>query len=230
MSYWGTSMADAVKPLGPRGRNVYRVVRFLIHVVATLLGRVTVEGAEHIPQDRPFVLAPVHRSNVDFALAALVTRRRMRYMAKDSLWKSRPLGWFVSLLGAFPVARGTADREAMQTCIDVLTAGEPLVMFPEGTRRSGPVIEELFDGSCYVAARCGVPVVPVGIGGSEAMMPKGAKMLHRSPLRIVVGAPIESPAPTEGGRVSRKSVKAMTETLHVELQRLFDQSEGRPTT
>ena len=54
------------------------------------------------------MLAPVHRSNVDFALAALVTNRPMRYMGKDSIWKSKPLGRFVSMLGAFPVHRGHA--------------------------------------------------------------------------------------------------------------------------
>src|SRR4051794_17559614 len=166
-------------------RISYAIVRFLILVAAKLVGRIRVVGAEKIPADGAFILAPVHRSNVDFALTSVITRRPMRYMGKDSIWKSKPLGRFVSMLGAFPVHRGSADRDALRACTDIVEGGSPLVMFPEGTRCHGPVIEELFDGTAYVAARAGVPIVPLGIGGSEAMMPKGAKMLHRSKLVLL---------------------------------------------
>lgn len=215
-----------------RGTRIsYSLVRGLILLVAKLLGRVTVIGAEKIPVDGAFVLAPVHRSNVDFALASLVTKRPMRYMGKDSIWKSRPLGRFVSTLGAFPVHRGSADRDALQACIDIVAGGSPLVMFPEGTRCSGPVVEELFDGTAYVAAKAGAPIIPVGIGGSEAMMPKGAKLLHFSRLVLVVGGPIAAPERTEKGRIPRSAVSALTERLHGDLQDLFDDAQvraGRP--
>jgi 1-acyl-sn-glycerol-3-phosphate acyltransferase len=104
-------------------------------------------------------------------------------------------------------------------------------MFPEGTRCSGPVVEELFDGTAFVAAKAGVPIVPVGIGGSEAMMPKGAKFLHRSRLVLVIGDPIPAPDRTEKGRVPRSAVSALTVRLREELQELFDDAQrraGRP--
>ena len=94
-------------------------------------------------------------------------------MGKDSLWKRQPAAWILSALGGFPVSRGTADREALQRCIAVLEAGEPLVLFPEGERKSGPTVQPLFDGAAYVALKAGVPIVPVGIGGSEEVMPEG---------------------------------------------------------
>ncbi len=212
-------------------RFSYAVVRGLILLVAKLLGRVTIVGAENVPTGGAYVLAPVHRSNVDFALAALVTTRPMRYMGKDSIWKSKALGRFVSMLGAFPVHRGSADRDALQACTDIVGGGSPLVMFPEGTRRTGPVVEELFDGTAFVAAKTDVPIVPVGIGGSEAMMPKGAKLLHPSKLVLVVGDPIPAPERTEKGRVPRSAVSALTVRLHGELQELFDDAQrraGRP--
>jgi 1-acyl-sn-glycerol-3-phosphate acyltransferase len=215
-----------------RGTRVsYAIVRGLILVVAKLFGRVTIVGAEKVPAHGAYVLAPVHRSNVDFALTALVTTRPMRYMGKDSIWKSKPLGRFVTMLGAFPVHRGTADRDALQACTDIVTGGSPLVMFPEGTRCSGPVVEELFDGTAFVAARAGVPIIPMGIGGSEAMMPKGAKFLHPSRLVLVIGDPIPAPERTEKGRVPRSAVSTLTARLHEELQALFDDAQqraGRP--
>jgi 1-acyl-sn-glycerol-3-phosphate acyltransferase len=215
-----------------RGTRIsYAIVRGLILGVAKLFGRVTIVGADKIPADGAFVLAPVHRSNVDFALASLVTTRPMRYMGKDSIWKSKALGRFVSMLGAFPVHRGSADRDALQACTDIVNGGSPLVMFPEGTRCSGPVVEELFDGTAFVAAKANVPIIPMGIGGSEAMMPKGARFLHPSRLVLVVGDPIPAPARTERGRVPRSAVSALTEQIHRDLQVLFDdamQRAGRP--
>lgn len=215
-----------------RGTRIsYGMVRSLILLVAKLFGRVKVVGADNVPSEGAFVLAPVHRSNVDFALSSLVTKRPMRYMGKDSIWKSKLLGRFVSMLGAFPVHRGRADRDALKACTDIVSGGSPLVMFPEGTRCSGPVVEELFDGTAYVAAKAGVPIVPMGIGGSEAMMPKGAKFLHPSKLVLVIGAPIPPPARTEQGRMPRSAVGALTARLHEELQELFDDAQalaGRP--
>jgi 1-acyl-sn-glycerol-3-phosphate acyltransferase len=207
-------------------RVSYAIVRGLIGAVATLFGRIRIVGLEHIPPDGAFVLAPVHRSNIDFALTARLTRRPMRYMGKDSIWKSKPLGRFVSMLGAFPVHRGSADRESLRACVEIIEGGSPLVMFPEGTRRSGPVVEDLFDGPAFVAAKTGVPVVPVGIGGSERMMPKGAKFLKRTPLVMIVGAPMPAPERTESGRVPRTAVRELTAALGTELQRLFDEAQA----
>lgn len=208
----------------------YAVVRGLIVLVAKLLGRVAVVGTEHVPTEGAFILAPVHRSNVDFALASIVTRRPLRYMGKDSIWKLKPLGRFVSMLGAFPVHRGSADRDALRACGEIVDGGSPLVMFPEGTRMSGPTVAELFDGTAYVAARSGVPIVPMGIGGSEAMMPKGAKLPRPRKLVLVVGPPIEPPERTEAGRVPRSAVGELTARLDRELQELFDEAQARAGT
>src|SRR5690606_4933532 len=124
------------------------------------------------------------------------------------------------------VHRGRAARAAPKACEEIVNGGSPLVMFPEGPRRSGPVVEDLFDGTAFVAARTQVPIVPMGIGGSEAMMPKGAKMLHRSKLVLVVGDRIAPPALTEKGRVPRSAVGALTAELHERLQPLFDQAQA----
>jgi 1-acyl-sn-glycerol-3-phosphate acyltransferase len=80
----------------------------------------------------------------------------MRYLAKDSIFKYG-LGRVWSSLGAIAVVRGTPDREAMRQLEETLKNGEPVVMFPEGTRQSGPEVQPLFDGPSYVALRAGVP-------------------------------------------------------------------------
>jgi 1-acyl-sn-glycerol-3-phosphate acyltransferase len=220
---------DANTWLGPPSRLTrfsYAIVRGAIFGVAKLFGRVRVRGAEKLPADGAFVLAPVHRSNVDFALSSILTTRPMRYMGKDSIWKSKPLGRFVSMLGAFPVHRGSADRESLRACVEIIEGGSPLVMFPEGTRKSGPIVADLFDGTTYVAAKTDVPIFPLGIGGSEAMMPKGARFLKRSQLVLIVGDPIPAPSRSASGRVPRHAVREMTEALQERLQALFDEAQA----
>ncbi len=205
---------------------VYQLVRALIGLVSRTYWRLTIEGRENVPATGAFVVAPVHRSFIDFALVSGITRRRMRYMGKDSLWKVSLFGRLISALGAFPVRRGAADREALRRSIEVVERGEPLVLFPEGTRRFGPTIEHLFDGAAYVATRAGVPVVPVGIGGSERAMQKGKRLPRPVKIHIVVGKPLHPPM-NPGGRASRRAVHELTEQLHVELQRLFEEADEK---
>jgi 1-acyl-sn-glycerol-3-phosphate acyltransferase len=207
-------------------RAFYAVCRTGLELWLRVWCRLTIEGGEHIPEDVPFVLAPVHRSNLDSPISGAITRRRMRFMGKDSMWRSRPAGWFLSSLGGFPVTRGTADREALKRCIEVLKRGEPLVIFPEGERKSGPVVQPLFDGAVYAAARGRAPIIPVGIGGSERVMPKGSKMIYPRKVHVIVGAPIVVP-PELSGKAQRVAVKEVSLTLHGELQRLFDAAQAR---
>jgi 1-acyl-sn-glycerol-3-phosphate acyltransferase len=204
-------------------RVVYQSCRTLIVWVGAVYFRVRVEGRENVPRRGACIIAPVHRSNLDTPILGFITRRRMRYMGKDTLWKNKAMAWFASALGGFPVVRGSADREALRACQAVIERGEPLVMFPEGTRKSGPVIQEIFDGPAFVASRTGAPIIPVGIGGSERVMPRGAKWIRPKKIVLIVGAPI-IPPPIDG-RVPRRVVSELSEQLHVSLQQLFDEAD-----
>jgi len=223
----------AVKPIhdpGPWTRQVgpglpafaYRSLRGLAHAVNRAYFRVTVEGEELVPDSGPVILSPVHRSNIDFLVVSEVTRRMIFYMAKDSLWKAPRFGRFLESIGAFPVHREGADRLALDRAQDVLERGEMLIMFPECTRREGPVVEELHEGAAFLAARTGAPIVPIGIGGTAAAMPKGSKFVRPVKVHVIVGTPLAAPERSAKGRVPRHQVHALTEQLRAELQRLYD--------
>ncbi len=207
---------------GLGSRIVYQFGRTIAITFMRLYTRLTINGREHIPTAGAFVLAPVHRSYPDTFLAGAVTRRRLRFMGKDTMWKNRQFGWILSAFGAFPVTRGTADREALRRAIEVLEAGEPLVLFPEGERKQGPFVQPLFDGAVYIAIKAGVPIVPVGIGGSERVMPKGARFISPRKVHVEIGPPIPAPVAPEGERLPRTVYKEHSALLHAELQRLFD--------
>ena len=140
---------DATKSL------TYRVIAGIIRVGSRLLFRPKVTGAQHIPGEGPVLIAPIHRSNVDFAFTLFMSRRKVFFMAKDSLFRIPMVGSLLRHLGAFPVHRGSADRESMTLAEQVLHQGHALVLFPEGTRKEGRAVAPLHDGAMFVAARTG---------------------------------------------------------------------------
>jgi 1-acyl-sn-glycerol-3-phosphate acyltransferase len=204
----------------------YKFVRGFVHLTCRLLWRIEVVHPERVPAKGACVLAPSHRSYLDTPFLACVTRRRIRFMGKAELWK---YGWsarFLSALGGFPVDRTGADRAALRAAQAALEGGEPLGMFPEGTRRNGPVIEDLHHGVAFLAARLGVPVVPIGIGGSETILARGRKVPRLNRVVVIVGEPIQPPARPPGASVRRGDVAALTEELRAAVQKLFDEAEA----
>jgi 1-acyl-sn-glycerol-3-phosphate acyltransferase len=188
--------------------------------------RAEVTGRQNLPPSGPYLVSPVHRSNLDTFLLPIITRRNLRAMGKDSLWKAGAFwGWLLTSLGGFPVARGTADRASLRAAEVVVERGEPLIMFPEGTRRTGPHVWELFNGPAFVSARTGTPIVPIGIGGSERAMGKGVTIPRPRKITFIIGEPILPPAREEGARVPRRVVKELSEELHSRIQDLFDEAQ-----
>jgi 1-acyl-sn-glycerol-3-phosphate acyltransferase len=207
-------------------RAAYQFVRFIVVGFCRTWCRMTVEGKENVPKEGPFLLAPVHRSIIDTPISSGVTLRRMRFMGADKYWKNQHFGRLLSALGGFPVTRHSADREALQRCIAVLQSGEPLVLFPEGERKEGDLVQPLFDGATYIAVKAGVPIIPVGIGGSERAMPKGAKFIRPRKVHVVVGKPIQVPT-GQTGKAQRVAIREVSAVLHDELQVLLDRAQAR---
>ena len=208
-------------------RRFYAVVRGGIAGFAAVYWRLEVEGADRLPASGPFILAPVHRSNIDTPIMSTLTPRYMRYLGKEEMWKYGWSAWLWDTLGAFPVRRDTVDREAMRQCRLALEAGEPLVIYAEGTRRTSPVVEDLYDGAAHLALRTGAPILPVGIGGSARAMPRGAKFFRPVKVCVVVGEPLVPEVPEPGHTPSRRAVKELTQRLATELQAVFDEARVR---
>jgi 1-acyl-sn-glycerol-3-phosphate acyltransferase len=211
----------------PTHKVPYRVMRLIFNAVLTLWFRPEIVGREHVPASGPVILAPVHRSFADFGFTSFCTRRKLFFMAKDSLWKNKWLGKLLLYLGVFPVHRESADREALQRAEEVLKRGEVLVLFPEGTRREGAEITDLMEGAAFLSARTGAPIVPIGIGGSDLSMPKGSSIPKPMKIEVVIGPAIAPPGRTGGGRVSRSAVHATTEELVEKLQVVYDEAKAK---
>ena len=211
----------------PRRTPGYRVCRAIFRAVLWLWFRPRVTGRANVPATGPVILAPVHRSFADFGFAAFVTERKLFFMAKDDLWSHALLGKLLITLGAFPVHRESADREALRHAEAVLKAGQVLVLFPEGTRQEGPVVNELLEGATFLAARTGACIVPIGIGNSDRAMAKGQRIPKPLTITVEVGEAMAPPERAASGRVSRSKVRRATEELQGRIQAAYDRARAR---
>ena len=203
--------------------SFYQFARAVVLSVFKAVFRVRVVGKERVPTTGAYILAPSHRSILDVPFAAYVTPRTVRFLAKDDLFRSSFGRKLFDALGAVEVERGTADRGAMRALEAVLERGEPVAIFPEGTRRSGPEIVDLFAGAAFLSVKFGVPIVPVGIGGSEHILPKGKVLPRIHRVAVSVGEPLHPPVLE--GRARRSAAKLLTEQLQSSLQACFDDAE-----
>lgn len=205
-----------IEPNGP-----YRFGRATVAHLTRWLWRVSVSGAENVPAHGPVILAGTHRSNLDSLLLPSVVDRPVNFMAKKEFFKYRWSDRFFRSLGAFPVHRGEPDKAATARALAVLEAGGVLGIYPEGTRCSGGVVGGLHRGTSWLSARSHAPIVPVGIGGSEAVQPKGKKGVRFPKVRVVFGELLAAPLSR-----TRRDLEAHTEALQKALQAALDEAGG----
>jgi len=204
----------------PSAMRVYRFVVGFIRIVLNRYFRVELRGeVDNLKVDGPLILAPVHRSNLDSLLVGGASTRRCRALAKHTMFKSKPFAWLISSLGAFPVERGTADREALRAARMLLDNGEAMFVFPEGTRQEGRDVGEIYDGVAYLSAKTGARVVPVGIAGTAEAMPKGTRVPRREKVVLQVGDILEPPTGS-GKRVTVSDRAEFSKQLGEALQGL----------
>jgi len=179
-------------------RPLYAVVRGTFVPFMRLWWGLRIADADRIPAEGPAILTPNHKSFFDSFFLAAATRRHVRFMGKSELFDGR-LGKTLVRLGAFPVRRGEADAEALETARVILSQGGLLSLFPEGTRVRDP--ESLGvpkRGAVRLALESGAPLVPAAITGTEKLFFHGVP--RPTTVRLSFGDPIpveEIPATPE---------------------------------
>jgi 1-acyl-sn-glycerol-3-phosphate acyltransferase len=184
----------------------YNVVGTLSLPILYGLFRLRARGREHLPGDGGYVLACNHVSSFDpWPLGLpLWPARHLRFMAKSELYWF-PLTLVLNGAGAFPVRRGQADAEAIETAVQLAQAGYAIAMFPEGTRRAKGLVKRHEarprSGAARIALEAGVPLVPAAVSGTD-------RLLRLGPLRVVYGAPVEIDDLRERGDVREAAQEA----------------------
>lgn len=161
---------------------VYAFCRFAYGVFSAVVHPVTAVGAENVPAEGKAIVCANHQSGQDPMILAVHIRRKIRFMAKKEIFSFKPLGWLMDAVGAFPVARGENDLNAIRTSFKLLNEGNVLGIFPEGKRFSDGEMHAAKNGVSMIALRSGAPVIPAYIVGNY-------KPFRR--MRLVVGKPVD---------------------------------------
>ncbi len=154
-------------------------------VICKFCYRVEFEGRENIDPNKRFVIASNHVSSMD-AIFLWADVQELGIMAKEELFKFKPLGWILKKIGAFPIARGKKDFGHVFHAVNVINKEKQnLLIFPEGTRKARLKNIKAKNGAVYVAATTGVEIIPVHITENIKLFRK-VKITYKNPVRLNV--------------------------------------------
>ena len=198
----------------------YYLLTLFVKSSLFLFARWQVKGRENVPSRGPLIVVANHLSLVDPPLLSVSIPRHIVFMAKEEAFRSPILGPLVRVGRAFPVQRERLDREALRQAQQVLGQGLVLGMFPEGKRSITAEMQRAYHGTSLVAIRSGVPILPVGITGTEKLSPLG--LLRRPEITVNIGKPLS--VPPIDGKLTRTQLALATDLIMVRIAELLPQS------
>jgi 1-acyl-sn-glycerol-3-phosphate acyltransferase len=159
----------------------------------TIFARITVHGTEHVQRGRPYVYMANHSSLIDTPALFAYLPYQFKIMAKKELFYVPFMGWHLWTNGHFPIERGDARKTArsVRAIIEGVRAGKSLAVFPEGTRTRDGRLQEFKSGTFKIAVKAGVPIVPVTIRGTFALLPKTTLAPRPGRVDVFIGEPID---------------------------------------
>ncbi len=184
----------------PGGGMYHRHARLWARLGLWLAGvKVEVTGEEKVPTDAPVIFMSNHQGNFDILALLLVVPRKFAWIAKEELFRIPVFGHSMARAGYIPLDRSDGRRalRSMDAAAAKIRNGASVVIFPEGTRTTDGALLPFKRGGFLVAARAGVPIVPVTIDGSLRINPPRRIELHPGIIRVRFGEPI---AVADGGR------------------------------
>ncbi len=148
---------------------LYSVCKALFIFLFRVFFRLRIRGSENVPAQGAVILASNHLSLIDPPLIGCASPRRVRFMAKEELFAYPVFGTIIKELGAFPVRRGSADRQAIKTGLTILDEGGVMAIFPEGTRSKNGELGKAMPGILMLAAKSGAAIVPIALSGTNKL-------------------------------------------------------------
>jgi 1-acyl-sn-glycerol-3-phosphate acyltransferase len=189
---------------------LYVIGKALVGGFLWLFTRWRVKGKENVPLKGGLLVVANHLNFNDPPLLGVSLGRQVVFMAKEELFRFRLWAWFLSSLGAFPVRRGRLDRKAMRQSERALEEGKALVMFPEATRSENARLQRALPGSALIASRHSVPILPVGITGTEELT-KAFWFFRRPRITVNIGQPFF--LPKVSSKLSKEELAEHTELI-----------------
>ncbi|HEY51010.1 MAG TPA: 1-acyl-sn-glycerol-3-phosphate acyltransferase [Dehalococcoidia bacterium] len=197
---------------------IYYGGRYFTRVVLFLFARWRVLGREHIPKEGPLLVAANHLSLADPPIMGLSINRQAMFLAKEELFRSRVSRYFVQNYGSFPIRRGGMNRDALRFAEQWFGRGRALIVFPEGRRSMEAQMVDAFSGPALIAVRNGVPILPVGISGTEKIT-GSTWWLRRPRITVNIGRPFH--LPSVNGKVTKEQLAEFTGSIMAQIAELL---------
>lgn len=193
---------------------LYGFLKGILPTMFRIIYRAEVHGQENVPKEGGAIIAANHISLWDPPFVGAFCPRRVSFMAKKELFENSVFSSIITSLGAFPVNRGAADRNAIKTALAVLSKGKCLGLFPEGTRSKSGKLGEPEAGIGLIAYKANVPIVPVAITGTN-----GKGLFPKFTIRF--GKPIPAGDPKD-----KKLMTTLPTQIMTEIQKLLDEEQA----
>lgn len=168
-------------------KPLYLIGWILSWTAARLIFRMKVHHKENIPKNDAFILASNHISFADPQFVGSVVKREIHFLAKKELFNNKIFANILRRVNTHPVNRTGFDKKLLETAVEVLQSGEPIIMFPEGTRGRNGKLLPARPGIGKIARMANVPVVPAYVSGTDKL---SACFFGREKLVVVVGSPM----------------------------------------
>lgn len=197
----------------------YALGRFIIAPLARIVYRPRVEGKANVPKSGPVIFASNHLSFIDSVAIPVAAPRPVHFLAKSSYFDKPASRWFFTAIGAIPVKRGAgqAALDALDQQRALLEEGNAVALYPEGTRSLDGRLYKGRTGVAFLALQTGAPVVPVGLVGTDKVMPVGAKspsLRHRVTVRFGEPLDLAHHGAASSGRARRVATDEIMAAIH----------------
>lgn len=193
----------------------YLFIQLFLRALGILGARIRVYGRENIPEKGGVIIASNHQSYADPVILGTGSDRPLKYLARETLFRFAPFAALIRAFGAIEIKRGAADRTAMNRVVELLNAGNAVVMFPEGTRTRDGKIGPVKAGALVIARRANAPVVPAVIRGAFEAWPRKRPLPRLHEIKVAFGKPMYP-------RDFKNSKSAFTRELEKELKNLLE--------
>jgi len=170
---------------------VYGILWILCRSLSHLFLRYQTNGVKNIPRTGGILLAANHASYADIPLLGCGVRRRLFYLGRANLFTHPVTSWMLQSLGWIPLKPERWDRKAFQEAVDLLNAGNVVVIFPEGTRTPDGTLQPGKLGMGMIVAESQCSVIPVYLDGTYQVLPMNALWLRLHPVTVNFGKPID---------------------------------------
>jgi 1-acyl-sn-glycerol-3-phosphate acyltransferase len=173
--------------------KMYRTLRRVLPPVVNNYLHLQTEGIERIPDRQPAILACNHLSFIDSIVLPVNVPRPVYFLGKADYWDSWRTRWFFQGTGVVPVGRGGGGEgaAALETGVKILSQGDLLGIYPEGTRSPDGRLYRGKTGPVRMALEADVPVVPCAVIGTDRAMPTGRYVPKRIPVVVRYGEPLD---------------------------------------